>query len=179
MGDYALLIGGTFERIERHEEKPVDIPHKGVTWHEVAWSEGEAAFEGLEGGKWMIRTALPTLSELRQNKLAALASARWERETGGTTFNGFTVPSDAASQTKYIGAVVAAQLDPATTIYWKMADGTFVKLNASAIVSLALAVRAHVQACFDREKQLVALIEAAQTPEALEAVDITSGWPGQ
>ncbi len=60
------------------------------------------------------------------------------------------VATDAVSQTKYIGAVVGAQIDPDTVINWKMADGTFVTLDAQAITAVAMAVRAHVQACFDR-----------------------------
>jgi hypothetical protein len=55
------------------------------------------------------------------------------------------------SQTKYIGAVVGAQIDPLAVINWKMADGAFVTLDAQAITAFAMAVRRHVQACFDRE----------------------------
>jgi hypothetical protein len=71
------------------------------------------------------------------------------------------VATDAVSQTKYIGAVVGAQVDPNAVINWKMAGGTFVTLDAQAI--MAMAVRAHVQACFDREAELKAEIEVATT----------------
>jgi hypothetical protein len=46
-----------------------------------------------------------------------------------------------------------------------MADGAFVPLDAQAITAVAMAVRAHMQACFDREAVLKAQIEAATTAE--------------
>ena len=69
------------------------------------------------------------------------------------------VATDAVSQTKYIGAVVGAQIDPDAVINCKMADGTFVTLDAQAITAVAMVVRVHVQACFDREAELKAQIE--------------------
>lgn len=179
MAEFALLINSELKDYRVHEERPPNIPHKGVSWHPVVRTQGEAAFEALMDDDWVICTALPTLGEKRQTKLADLAAVRWEHENGGTTFNGALVATDGNSQTKYIGAVVAAQIEPTTVISWKMLDGSFVELNATAIVELAMAVRGHVQACFDRERELRALIEAAQTFAELEAVDITSGWPGQ
>ena len=177
MADYALLIDGTLREIRQYDEKPQDIPHKKVSWHPVVRDEGATAFTGLENGSWMVRAALPTMEELRAAKLAELAALRWEKETGGTTFNGIPLATDAVSQTKYIGAVVGAQIDPDAVINWKMADGTFVSLNAQAITAVAMAVRAHVQACFDREAVLKAQIEAASTEDEIAAIDLNTGWP--
>ena len=177
MTEYALVIDGNFMEIRQYQEEPADIPHKKVKWHEVSRESGPTAFTGLENGSWVIRAALPTLEELRVQKLAELAALRWEKETGGTQFNGMPVATDAVSQTKYIGAVVGAQIDPNAVINWKMADGTFVPLDASAITAVAMAVRAHVQACFDNEAELKAQIEAASTADEIAAVDLNAGWP--
>jgi hypothetical protein len=177
MADYALLIDGTLRELRQYDERPLDIPHKKVSWHPVVRDEGPTAFTGLENGSWVVRAALPTLEELRARKLAELAGLRWEKETGGTVFNGMPVATDAVSQTKYIGAVVGAQIEPAAVINWKMADGTFVPLDAQAITAVAMAVRAHVQACFDREAELKAQVEAAATAEEIAAVDLNTGWP--
>ena len=177
MTEFALLIDGTLRDTRQYHEKPPDIPHKKVTWHEVVRDEGPTAFTGLENGSWVIRVALPTLEERRTRKLAELAALRWEKETSGTLFNGMPVATDAVSQTKYIGAVVGAQIDPNAVINWKMADGTFVTLDAAAITAVAMAVRAHVQACFDNEAELKAQIEAASTADEIVAVDLNAGWP--
>lgn len=177
MTEFALLMDGALMEIRHYEEKPPHIPHKKVSWHPVARDEGPTAFTELENGSWVVRAALPTLEELRARKLAELAGLRWEKETGGTVFNGMPVATDAVSQTKYIGAVVGAQIDPDAVINWKMADGTFVTLDAQAITAVAMAVRAHVQACFDNEAELKAQIEAATTADQISAVNIGTGWP--
>jgi hypothetical protein len=177
MTEYALLIDNEFKEFRRYETKPADIPHKNVTWHDVIREEGETAFTGLENGNWVIRTALPTFEQLKATKFNALASKRWQVETGGVTFNGLSLATDVTSQTKYIGAVVGAQIDPTAVLNWKMADGTFVELDATEITEIAMAVRAHIQACFDKEAELRELIELAEDQEDLDAIDITVGWP--
>lgn len=58
MTEYALLIDSQFQEIRRYEVQPVDIPHKGVTWHPVVREYGEP-FTGLENGNWVIRTVDP------------------------------------------------------------------------------------------------------------------------
>ena len=40
-----------------------------------------------------------------------------------------------------------------------------------------MAVRAHVQACFDKEAELKEQIEAATTAAKIAAVDLYTGWP--
>jgi hypothetical protein len=177
MTEFALLIDNQFKEIRQYADKPPDILHKQVTWHPVIRDTGEVAFTGLENGSWVIRDALPTLEEARAAKLDALASRRWQAETGGTTFNGLALSTDTVSQTKYVGAIVGAQIDPNATLKWKMADGSFVTLDAATITAVAMAVRSHIQACFDREAELRTLLQAAASKAELEAVDINAGWP--
>jgi hypothetical protein len=116
-------------------------------------------------------------ARVKPDKLAELAAVRWQKETGGMTFGGMAVSTDPVSQTKILGALVGAQIDPNAVIKWKMADGTFVPLNAQAITAVAMAVRAHVQACFDREAVLKEEVEAATTAEEVGAVDLNTDWP--
>jgi hypothetical protein len=59
MEEYALLINSEFKEIRLYAEKPVDLPHKQVTWHDVLREYGEP-FKGLEGDVWVIRTVDPT-----------------------------------------------------------------------------------------------------------------------
>jgi hypothetical protein len=177
MNDYALLINGEFKEFRKFETKPDDIPHKNVTWHDVVRDQGEEAFTGLENGNWVIRTALPSLDEMKETKLFRLADMRWQKETGGMVYNNIPLSTDPTSQTKYVGAVVGAQLSPNTTMKWKLSSGNFVILDAATIVDIAMAVRNHIQLCFDREAELAELIQAAPDKETLNAIDITTGWP--
>jgi hypothetical protein len=43
MTEYALLIDNAFKEIRQYAEKPVDIPHKLATWHDVSRSSRPAA----------------------------------------------------------------------------------------------------------------------------------------
>ena len=62
-----------------------------------------------------------------------------------------------------------AMQDSEYSCRWKGVDG-FVELTAPQILAIADAVRAHVQACFDREAELLPLIEAAESPEDLNEI---------
>jgi hypothetical protein len=52
-----------------------------------------------------------------------------------------------------------------------------VPLDAQAITAVAMAVRAHVQACFDDDVKLKVGIEAATTAGEIATIDLNTGWP--
>jgi hypothetical protein len=68
-----------------------------------------------------------------------------------------------------MGAALFAKEDPTYTVNWKGENG-WVVLDAQTILYLASQVRAHVQACFDKEKQLTEKIMAATSIEELETI---------
>lgn len=59
MAEYALFINGEFREIRYLPERPDDIPHKQMTWHNVVRREAASAFTGLESGVWVIQTVDP------------------------------------------------------------------------------------------------------------------------
>ena len=111
----------------------------------------------------------PTLDELKAQKKAEIAVARYAREIAGTTVNGITIDTGRDSQALITGAALAAMLDENYSLNWKTPSG-FIHLVAPEIIAVAQAVRAHVQESFDREGELVALIDAAQTKDELNAI---------
>ncbi|AZG78166.1 DUF4376 domain-containing protein [Methylocystis rosea] len=118
-----------------------------------------------------------TLAKLKETALQALADRRWRAETGGISVNGSPVATDDRSQAKFVGACLAATLDASYSVQWKIADQGFVTLDRDQIIAIARAVRAHVQACFDREAALAEEIQAAPDEQAFSAIDIEGGWP--
>ena len=116
----------------------------------------------------------PTFDELKAQKKVEIASARYEREIAGVEVNGVLIDTGRDSQALITGAALAAMLDEAYSLNWKT-DSGFIHLTASEIIAVAQAVRAHVQACFDREGELVALVDAAETKEDLDEIIIS--WP--
>ena len=114
----------------------------------------------LINGRWQI-----PMAELRAEKKAELAEARWHAEVSGV--NG--IRTDRESQALITGAALKAMQDSEYTCRWKTETG-FVELTAAQILAIADAVRAHVQGCFDRESELLTLVDAATTPEELESI---------
>lgn len=112
----------------------------------------------------------PTFDELKAQKKAEIAAARYAAETGGCTVDGVTIATDRGSQSLLAAAVVTARLDPEFKTRWKCADGHFVTLDAMQLRAIGDAVTAHVEACFAREAELVELIDAAATPDELDAI---------
>ncbi|MCZ0963897.1 DUF4376 domain-containing protein [Paracoccus benzoatiresistens] len=90
----------------------------------------------------------------------------------GTSFAGMPIGTDDKTQTRIMGAAVAAMLDPAYSVDWKLATGAFVTLTGPQVIAAAQVIRAHVQACFDREAELLAEMAAGRP------VAPNEGWPG-
>lgn len=118
-----------------------------------------------------IRTAADLAKDARARLRARIKARRNMAIAAGTTVGGTPVQTDDLSQQHITGAVQAAMLDATTEVRWKVGDGQFLTLDAPSIIVIGQAVRAHVQACFDREADLLALIDAGEAP------DIDTGWP--
>ena len=101
----------------------------------------------------------------KEDKKAEIAQARYNAEIAGV--NG--IRTDRESQGLITGAALKAMQDNTYTCNWKGVDG-FVTLTAPQIIAIADAVRQHVQGCFDREAELLPLIEAATTQSELDAI---------
>jgi len=121
---------------------------------------------------WTVRDKTQAeLDEDLKKKKEAIKARRDEAISAGTVINGMTVATDDLSQQRITGAALAATVDDTTTVKWKLPDDTFVTLDATQIIGIAQGVRAHVQACFDREAELLDALAAGT------AYDIEAGWP--
>jgi hypothetical protein len=101
-----------------------------------------------------------------------IASRRYTAEMAGTVVQGMAIATDDRSQGLITGAALAAMLDADYTIKWKTAEG-FVELTGAQIIGVASAVRAYVQACFDREADLLAAVSDGSITESM----LDDGWP--
>ena len=149
---------------------PVDDIKPPITWTKhygapvitVADGRATATYPVVEYSPEEIEGILEAAKE---RKRAEIASVRFEAETSGID----GIKTDRESQALITGAALKAMQDSAYSCRWKTESG-FVELTSLQISAVADAVRAHVQSCFDREAELVALIEAADTPEELEEI---------
>lgn len=106
------------------------------------------------------------------NYPAIIAAERFRREKVGVVVSGLLIDTTRDSQALIAGMAVAAMLDATYRCNFKTATD-FVELDASKIMAISSAVRAHIQACFDREKLLLELVE--KNLFSLEM--LTEGWP--
>lgn len=102
-----------------------------------------------------------------------IAARRYQAQVTGTTLNGMPIDTSTDSQALITGAALAAVLDSTYVCRWKMADGTRVELDAKMIIAVASAVRDHIQACYDREDELLTAVAEGTFTDAM----LDQGWP--
>lgn len=116
-----------------------------------------------EGGDWI-------LPEIDFKEL--VTARRYQVEVGGISVNGHHVDTDDRSKLLINGAAVEAMIDPDYQLQWKT-NGGFIVLTGEQVLYLARAIRAHVQACFNREAELLQHID----DDTFEVNMLDEGWP--
>lgn len=106
--------------------------------------------------EWFEKNPVPeptpmTDEEARAWKYKEFENARYAQEIGGIDFHGNKIKTDRESQAMLTGAALQAVNDSQYKCHWKTESGEFVELTAQMILAIAVAVREHVQASFDKE----------------------------
>ena len=112
----------------------------------------------------------------KEAKKEEIANDRWIFETSGITLpNGIKIDTSRQSQSLITGAVIQAQDDESYVCKWKTADGNdFVELDQQTIFLIAKMIRYHVQSAFDKEGELLILINNATTLDELNSIRFTN-----
>lgn len=107
------------------------------------------------------------LEAARERKVAQIADARWREETAPYLWEAKGVHFDTSerSQIKYLQAAQKGK-----TILWKTYDG-WVEMASGDFVDLITAYETYVEGLFTREATLAAQVQAAETVEAVEAIE--------
>jgi hypothetical protein len=143
----------------------------GNSWRAVADDFDVAAL--LKGESLVQQITDEVLYEMAKAQYPArISSSRYDAETAGITINGMFIDTGRDSQALITGAALSAMIDPDYVCNWKTSEG-FVQLDAQALIAIAQAIRAHVQACFDREAVLLTALENGSFVEDM----LNGGWP--
>lgn len=122
-----------------------------------------------------------TLPERREARWIEARAFRNARQEGGCATPLGRVNTDADSQRKIAGAALAAMVAASAgqplPIQWTMEDNRVVTHDGPAMLAMGMAVTAHLAACQDAGTAIRELIEAAEDQAALDAIDITAGYP--
>ena len=117
-------------------------------------------------------TAEDKAEQAKEVQIAVIAARRYVAETAGIEVAGIHIDTGRDSQSLITGAALNAVIDPAYVCNWKTPSG-FVQLDAQTLLGVATTLRAHVQAAFDREAELLAALEDGTFTESM----LGEGWP--
>lgn len=111
-----------------------------------------------------------TLDDLKAEKWRNIKFNRDQAERGGFTWDGSKFDSDPTSQQRIAVAVQMAQMNPAFTTVWTLADNSTRLLSAQDLFSVGLAMGAHVAGIFTHAQALRDQIATAATVQEVEAI---------
>lgn len=111
-----------------------------------------------------------TLEQVQTMVWEGMKVLRFQKEAAGFTWDGSVFDSDQISQSRIMGAVQLAEMNPEFEIPWTLEDNTVRVLSASNMKAVGAALGSHVATIFARAQELRAEIYAATTIAAVEAV---------
>ncbi|QLG96686.1 DUF4376 domain-containing protein (plasmid) [Pseudomonas yamanorum] len=107
-----------------------------------------------------------------EEQVALIAAERFRRESAGVMIDDLVIDTSRDSQSLVAGTAISALMDANYTCNFK-AVGGFVEISAPRILEISAAVRAHVQACFDRELVLLKAVRSRTFTDSM----LAEGWP--
>ena len=119
-------------------------------------------WDNCDGGVCQIQPMLKLLPKwegvCRESLLSKykemLASVRYDRECGGTKFNGMTAFTDKQAQASIASTITMFQVGGMKSTKFKFMDG-WQELDFASLAQLGVTVATHVQICFNVEEELV------------------------
>lgn len=182
---WARINAGLVAELIEHD--PAGYFHPDVKWIAVP----EALRRWVKVG-WKVAAgelSPPSLQHLVDQMAVKLADRRWDEQTAGVGHGGHVWHSDAEGRASINESLtLAAEYERLTgqtwSTRWKAKSG-FVTVDRAALVAAGLAVGEHVQACFNRESEILqAITDAAAAPGATAASVVAvydsaigEGWP--
>lgn len=128
----------------------------------------------------LVKPKFANLAAAQAEVAARIGIARDRREAAGLVFRGRRIATDAAARARLHSAGIAALVATVTRIAfardWAAADGGTLNLDAAGMLALLTAIAELDNACHARARELRAAVAAAASLEALESIDITTGW---
>lgn len=132
-------------------------------WNGSAWVEGATDSE--------IAVIAPTLDEVKAAKKAEIAAARYKDTCGILEINGKPYHIAGDARTAFLGTLAAFQAGALTETVWKLADGTFTTLDTDGFMTVVTAALNYIESCFNREKTLIAAVDACATVATVKAIN--------
>lgn len=128
---------------------------------------------------WVPVPPPPSLEEVKAAKKAEATAMRDQVRAGGVLFGSVRLAALPEDQGTYGDSITYLGWKPeGTTLKWKAASG-WITVDLPTLRAAAEAVGDFIEALFEAEHVHHAAIDALESVEAVQAYDITIGWPGQ
>jgi hypothetical protein len=169
---------GTYEIALWNNSKWQVLPnYKGVTYWLPDGTKHECTDAGVALPSGASLTEIKLLPDIKLELRTKVNEIRNELEVSGFPYMGKVFDSDPRSFLRIATANDAALKSPDFQVEWTTKDNSKILLNATEMLGVLPALAVHGQAIFSHSVTLKEAIEAAETLEALQAIDIESGWP--
>jgi hypothetical protein len=126
---------------------------------------------------WSLSEPPKSFDTIKTEIRAKVNQKRNSYEVAGFPYMGKVFDSDPRSFYRITTANDAALKDPTFSIEWTVADNTKLAMNAQEMLGVMPALAGYGQIIFNNSVALKELVEAAETLQELDDVDIESGWP--
>jgi len=169
-GQIAGMAHETYEPGEGWQMLPLPDGFVDEDWDFLVVADGVVTVDA-------VARAAQDLADAKVSLKDQATALRWQHETGGITLpGGIQIATGTEDQNRITTVIANAQLAGVTTVDFKAASG-WVTLTLAEVQGIAAAIALHVQACFSAERAHYEAIEALMSIEALQAYDVTVGWP--
>lgn len=133
------------------------------------WSYTNGAFSAPPG---------PTLAEMREARTTSAKAEFSARIAAGMPWGDTRLQIDTDSRTNLLGAKGLADAGALPDPFaWRMQDNSMLPLDAAGVQAMATAAGLYYAGLFAVKSALVDAIAAAPDVAAVEAIDVTAGWP--
>lgn len=178
------------------ETPEYDVANEGIE------PDGNPMPDANKPGWWIQGMRVYSLVDYFRTTLKAqVTERRWVHETGGIEFPDTSqppaeIPEDwpedrpkprqpmvkvntGIEDQNRIASAIQGMSDAGIAEIDFKAETGWVRLTREELTGIAGMIAAHVQACFSKERALHEAIDAATTMEALQGLEVNTGWPGQ
>jgi len=104
------------------------------------------------------------------------AGQRWEAEKKGIEYKNILIDTDDRTKTAILLKTQLAVASPGKTFSWKYNNST-VEFTSSDIINIANALNDYIQKCFDKEAELIDLVNQSRTELDLSDFTLNVNWP--
>jgi hypothetical protein len=154
-----------------------------TTGEPIKWGQcQEELLDAQAGpGERALATSSLSVEGNRSSIWEMVKTTRTEKVNGGAATPWGIAQTDELARSNISGAALAALIAKSASapfeITWTFADNSTADLNADQMIGLGLTIMQHVNACYDRARELRVEIDAATNMAELLAIDVASGWP--